>query len=311
MIEAQRMKQFHYEHITIRDTMVPYVFHRNCIINKNHKFLAHWHESIELVHIFEGECEIMIDTECHQARVGDIICVNSEQIHCLNTATSAKYDALIIPPSYLQKCSLPTDVLLQTKLLDEKAIILYDIIKCEAHERKVFYKTAQNAALNTLLVYLFRNFSEERNGAVQHTKVRHDLIRRCIDFIHHNYLSDISTSDISAELGITVNYLCSYFKKSTGTTIKKYINELRCYDAEAMLYSGQYTVMEVGANCGFDNMAYFAKTYRSIIGVNPSVTLAKGLEENKGTGNRRRNKKTPKKRTDDYDSIAEEYEAYL
>lgn len=290
------MEKYHYEHVPIHDQLTPYVFHRSITINKNHNFLAHWHESIELLYFMSGECEVVTDLQHHHVKAGDVACVNSEEIHSLITETEATYDALLIPPAYLQKCGLPTDLRLQSAVSSPEVATLYRIIHREGHEKKAFFKTGQNAALNTLLVHLFRHYCQPANSALPRIKARYELIHRCIDYIHHNYLNDISTADISAELGITVNYLCSYFKKVTGTTIKKYINELRCHDAEVMLATGKFNVMEVGANCGFDNMAYFAKTYRSIIGVNPSITLSDALsklsKENDGTRRRKSTKKS-------------------
>ena len=49
-----------------------------------------------------------------------------------------------------------------------------------------------------------------------------------------------------------------------------YINNLRCREAERMLRSGEETVGEVARRCGFDNLSYFTRTFRAVVGKTPS-----------------------------------------
>lgn len=282
MEQAKIMKEFHYEHLQFKDATSPFIFHRGCLVDKTHPFPAHWHESIEILYFYEGEGEVVIDTQRIPVVPGDIVCINSEKIHYISTDTATMYNTLIIPPAFLEKCGIYSDHILTSHIpdrLERNTAKLYRVITTENKNKKAYYQSAQKAAITTLIIHLYRNYSTpnyEKNAITGAAKSQ--LVKKSLDYIHLNYLENISTTDISNKLGITVNHLCACFKDVTGLTIKKYINGMRCHDAEAMLASGQYTVMEVGTKCGFDNMAYFAKTYRSIIGVNPSATLAQAKE---------------------------------
>ena len=198
-------------------------------------------------------------------------------IHYLLLEQPIRYHALIISPAFLKGIGLPDDVSLVPLIRDPRISELFETVITENRERLPFYRTAQNAAVSSLLVQLCRDYRNHDpsvgRDAAHNSKVR--LVRQCMDYINRHYLDGISTSDISREIGITVNYLCACFKDVTNMTIKKYINSMKCRDAEAMLSSGSYTVTEAGLHCGFDNMAYFAKMYRLIIGENPSVTAEK------------------------------------
>lgn len=276
------MKEFHYEHLLFKDPDSPYIFHRGCLLDKAHSFPAHWHESIEILYFYEGNCDVVINTKPIHVVPGDIVCVNSEDIHYINTDEPIGYNTLIVSLDFLQKCGIYNQASLVSHIPDEQEKLtakLYRFITKENKEKLPYYKRAEKAAVTTLVIHLFRNYSvNDRTRATVSTN-KSNLVKKGLDYIHQHYLENISTLDISNQLGITVNHLCACFKDVTGLTIKKYINGMRCHDAEAMLASGQYTVMEVGTTCGFDNMAYFAKTYRSIIGINPSETLARAKEK--------------------------------
>lgn len=269
------MKEFHYEHVQFKDSDNSFIFHRGCIVNQNHNFPAHWHESIEILYFYDGECDVTIDTKTFSMRPCDVLCINSEKVHYISTNTDAKYNALIISPSFIKKCGIDINTKLTPYIKDEEIVRLYRTVHNEDRNMPPYHKSALKATITMLVINLYRNHCTEDAEFNNGTEKKNNLIRSCIDYIRQHYLENISTSDISGHLRITPNHLCYCFKEATGTTIKKYINTLRCHDAEIMLATQNFSVTEVALNCGFNNIAYFAKTYRSIIGENPSDTLIK------------------------------------
>ena len=275
------MDHFHYEHLQFKEAIDSFIFHRGCRVDPTHPFPSHWHESIEILYFFSGEGEVVIDTQHIHVVPGDIVCINSEKIHYIITNCITEYNALIVHPSFLHTCEIPSDAILTSHipdLSDKDAAKLYRSITRENKEKHPYYRSAQKAAIISFLIHLYRHYSLHNSAPKKEFNAKSRLVKQSLDYIRLNYLKDVSTVDISNELGITVNHLCACFKDVTGMTIKKYINSLRCHDAEAMLASGKYSVMEAGTKCGFDNLAYFAKVYRSIIGVNPSTTIAQRKE---------------------------------
>jgi AraC-like DNA-binding protein len=269
------VKEFHYEHIQFKDSDYPFVFHRGCTVNQTHNFPAHWHESVEILYFYDGECDVIIDSQVFHIHPCSILCINSEKVHCISTDSSANYNTLILSPSFIKKCGIDIRKQLNPYVKSEDILRLYRAVHNEHRNKLPYHNSALVASITLLMINLYRNHSEGDITLNNSTQKRNHLIRSCIDYIRQHYLEDISTSDISDHLGITPNHLCACFKEATGTTVKKYINALRCHDAEAMLTTQKFSVTEVALNCGFSNMAYFAKIYRSVTGENPSDTLSK------------------------------------
>ena len=55
-----------------------------------------------------------------------------------------------------------------------------------------------------------------------------------------------------------------------GTTPIQYVKQLRIQKAAELLASTDQRIADIGAACGFQEMSYFAKTFRELKGRTPS-----------------------------------------
>lgn len=94
-----------------------------------------------------------------------------------------------------------------------------------------------------------------------------------IDYIMSHYNENISIRAISDMLNLNPVYLGAYFKKNTGYSMKEYINRIRVQKASDLLSTGGFTVSEAAFHCGFDDIYYFSKVFKRIVGVPPSKLL--------------------------------------
>jgi transcriptional regulator GlxA family with amidase domain len=57
------------------------------------------------------------------------------------------------------------------------------------------------------------------------------------------------------------------FRKSTGTTLIKYVSLLRLSRAQALLMSGNESILQVAMDSGFGSASAFNKAFRQIAGM--------------------------------------------
>lgn len=272
-------ENYFYEHLPFDELNPSYILHRQCTIDSAHSFAAHWHESIELLYLFEGECDVMIDTERFHMSRRDVVCVNSGRIHSISSAGFTQYSALIVSPEFLRECGFPAETMLKPFISYADDQTVADGIRLANREGKYcrpYWQSVQKAAVVSLLCHLYRSYAVGGSGKKPISAAGSNVVKESLTYIRAHYHEDVSTQELADRVGVTVNHLCACFKKVTGMSVKKYVNSMRCRDAEAMLFSGEYTVAEAGARCGFNNMPYFAKVYRSVVGVLPSDTLSEG-----------------------------------
>ena len=62
---------------------------------------------------------------------------------------------------------------------------------------------------------------------------------------------------------------CVFFKKMTGKTFVRYLNEYRVELACRLLAKGEMTVAEICYATGFGDVPYFHRTFKRITGTTP------------------------------------------
>ncbi|MBE6062619.1 MAG: helix-turn-helix transcriptional regulator [Clostridium butyricum] len=94
-----------------------------------------------------------------------------------------------------------------------------------------------------------------------------NVIRKSISIMNDNLLSDITISDISYSLGMSLTNFSTIFKKATGIAPNKYLTNLKLQKAKEML---EYqSVTEVAFSLGYDNISYFINIFKRNFGVTP------------------------------------------
>lgn len=86
--------------------------------------------------------------------------------------------------------------------------------------------------------------------------------------------------DLAQRLEVSQEYLTRTFRTHVGMTPGKYLNQVRLEHAKLLLRQGDHNVAFVADACGFANGNYFARVFRSMVGVSPSVYAKENAGEN-------------------------------
>lgn len=96
-----------------------------------------------------------------------------------------------------------------------------------------------------------------------------DIINNAVKIINRDYIAGVTLEDISKELHISKNYLCSLFKKYTGVSFSKYINTLKTNMAKKLLTENKKSLEYISYECGFSSQAHFTLTFKKYTGLTP------------------------------------------
>ncbi|MCK0178711.1 AraC family transcriptional regulator [Flavobacteriaceae bacterium S0862] len=80
--------------------------------------------------------------------------------------------------------------------------------------------------------------------------------------VSQNYREHISLDEIADKVSMTVPAFCRYFKKVTGKTFTKFVNEYRVVHATKLLSESQLSITDVSFECGFNNFSHFNKVFK-------------------------------------------------
>lgn len=88
--------------------------------------------------------------------------------------------------------------------------------------------------------------------------------------INKNFKQHISLDEIADKVSMTVPAFCRYFKKVTGKTFTKLVNEYRVVHATKLLSESQMSITDISFECGFNNFSHFNKLFKEFVGKSAS-----------------------------------------
>ena len=89
--------------------------------------------------------------------------------------------------------------------------------------------------------------------------------------INDNFKEHISLDEVSNLVSMTVPAFCRYFKKSTGKTFTKLVNEYRVVHATKLLAESNMSVTNISFDSGFNNFSHFNKLFKEFTGKSASI----------------------------------------
>ncbi|HEY2721867.1 MAG TPA: AraC family transcriptional regulator [Chitinophagaceae bacterium] len=95
-------------------------------------------------------------------------------------------------------------------------------------------------------------------------------LSRIYHFIEANYQSEIDVNEVAEICHLTTAAFCRYFKKATHYTFTDFLNQHRINQSKKLLLQDK-TVTEACYEAGFGNISYFNKTFKKLVGENPST----------------------------------------
>lgn len=88
--------------------------------------------------------------------------------------------------------------------------------------------------------------------------------------INEHFKQQIPLEEIADVANMTVPAFCRYFKKATGKTFTKLVNEYRVVHATKLLSESQMSITDIAFECGFNNFSHFNKLFKEITGKSAS-----------------------------------------
>lgn len=147
---------------------------------------------------------------------------------------------------------------------------LLDVIKYPEAE-KIFssmkncesFSNGRSAYLSARLWDLFALLSENGNNKYGH-------VDKALQFIHSNYMHDITVEKIAQHLNLDRTYFSVIFKNKTGLSPKQYLLNYRMSIAATLITKKHIAISVVANSVGYSDLYTFSKMFKRHFGVSPS-----------------------------------------
>ncbi len=203
-----------------------------------------------------------------------IIDIVQNLINCILANQNKKLDTILDSMEYFQRYKEVSSqkfgfLIVNCYMQVKKAIephypqIKYNLPDYDAFLEK-FYPLS---SLYKGMIYLKKLFHEMQNE-VAYCSGNNVMVRIC-QYIEANYNKQIKLEHISSIFGYNSSYLGKIFSKYIGNNFNTYLDGIRINHAKDMLNNG-IAVHITAYNCGFNDLDYFSKKFKKLVGCPPS-----------------------------------------
>ncbi|HIW41710.1 MAG TPA: helix-turn-helix domain-containing protein, partial [Candidatus Mediterraneibacter vanvlietii] len=126
------------------------------------------------------------------------------------------------------------------------------------------------AGFYQIIQILEDSFLMSREQVIGRVSENEQRISQIIAYIESNFNQELSLSDLSGLLNLSVPYLSKFISDNLGMTFSKYVSILRLKYAGNQLIHTNYSVTRIAMDSGFSNMKVFNKVFFQQYGVTPS-----------------------------------------
>ncbi|MBQ8372511.1 MAG: AraC family transcriptional regulator [Clostridia bacterium] len=233
--------------------------------------IPHWHEHLELLYFTKGQCELICDGQSFDVSAGDLVVVNSTEIHSFSACSPLEYTCILIYPPFFADIKFDNVRLKNLVRADEKVKEYITSINDEYTEKRPGYDMMLKGHTYALLTYLMRSYPDasisHRDFEARAVKLRR--LNHVIEHIKNNYTEKITTKALAEMCFLSEAHFCRFFKGAMGKSAIEYINEYRVQKAAILLRNTDESISHIALTVGFDDINYFSRTFKKITGAPP------------------------------------------
>ncbi|WP_373231118.1 helix-turn-helix domain-containing protein [Cohnella sp.] len=249
-------------------------------------FPHHWHEHMEFMYFMSGTATIECGSTSIQPQVGDLIVVNSNELHYgISTSSDLFYYVMIVDISLLHSYSVDAvetkfitpisqnRILFQNRISQDENITecIVSLIR-EMLDRELGYELSIKSHLYRLLSLLVRKYVAAATDLDQYRLRLRDLERLAPVFRHIDeyYPEKLTVQQLADQTGLSRFHFSRLFKQLTDKSLVEYINLIRINKSEELLRNTRMNISEIALATGFNDIYYFSRTFRKLKNVSPT-----------------------------------------
>lgn len=93
------------------------------------------------------------------------------------------------------------------------------------------------------------------------------MIQQVQKTIRERYSENLTINELAAQVYLTPTYLCLLFRQVTGTTINRYLTNVRMEKAKELLMDLSNKLYDVSYAVGYMNPSYFSRQFKKYVGL--------------------------------------------
>lgn len=249
----------------------------------------HWHDELEAAVITEGAAVVAADSGKFLLRQGEGFFVNAGVLHAVwnVNASPCRLHSMVFHPRLIggSMDSIFWQNYLQP-LLSASSLKLFGFHQNADWEKDSLqtieeawqicvsepagYEFQVRSALSRLIFLLSSHYTFLQKCPSEKELRDGRRIKEMLQYIHEHYFENLNTDEIAKSIMVSPSECLRCFHNTIGITPIQYVKQYRIQKAALLLQTTTLKISDIGAQCGFQEMSYFAKAFREIQGCTPS-----------------------------------------
>ncbi len=249
----------------------------------------HWHNELELGLVVRGMADVELASVKYQLRAGDGFFINSNILHAVSSddgdfceihsvvfhprAVSGSTDNVIwqkyVKPLTENQGNPGFHLTPETEWQRRALEGIAEIWRLAEQEDFGYEMYIRNEL--SMMTALFSEHQVTGNkksfGKEQRDNAR---IKEMLAFLQANYDRELTIEDIASACSISTSECIRCFRATINTTPIAYLKSYRLQQAALKLQLSSDKISAIAESCGFQEMSYFAKSFKEVYGCTPS-----------------------------------------
>lgn len=119
-------------------------------------------------------------------------------------------------------------------------------------------------AIDSVIRLLYEKSEESDNSSC------HWVVKRMVEYAKINFDKKLSLKQMSMLYFMDEKYIGRLFKRCTGSSFSEYVNSLRMKYAARLLSETDRRIIDISAECGYNNVTYFNRVFENKYKITPT-----------------------------------------
>ncbi len=236
---------------------------------------VHWHSGMEIIYMENGSSQVFFDNDWHSLPKNSLLFVPVGKLHCCK-CYDENADKIVV--GFTGKCLDDTRVYKAIPLSLSEHCIIKDLqntpvpaLLRDLHSYACKKGHSNELRAKSCILNVFSFFLDYWNslGVDVNNSSKQSLENEIIKYIEEHYFEQLSPYDVARNLHVSYSSLAKKIKELNGYGFNKTLNKIRVEEAKKMLVTTNKNVTEISIECGFYNVCYFIKTFKTFTGTTP------------------------------------------
>lgn len=282
---------YYHEFIDISQEIYPF---KIIVHDDNHSQVQienHWHRSFEISYTSKGSIpNFMIEDETFQTKAGDLLFINSNQVHGIDSRSNNDENqqsnlalSLLFPYEFMEK-EVP-DYHSRWYHQPGKQLLtptqVQALATCQGLLEEILHEVCHHSSYSKLIVmksvyqFLFeitQAFSEIREETHEVKQSYADLrkVNEIIFYIEQHYNEELSLERFSQEFHFSEGHFSRFFKRYMGTSVMNYVNTFRMNQAKRLLLKTDLPIDVISDQIGFGSSKSLTRLFKKYEELTPA-----------------------------------------